>query len=293
MANTAAHVTMLQRSPSYIVSLPSQDWLANFARRILPARGAYAIARWKNVLRAMFFFWIARAFPNAMKGLVRAGLRKELGPDFPIRPHFTPSYDPWDQRLCLVPDADLFKALRQGRASIVTDHIETFTEDGILLKSGQTLEADLVVSATGLELLAFGGMELVVDGKPFELPKSMSYRGMMLSDLPNAAYAVGYTNASWTLKVDLVSRYVCRLLNYMDAKGFTQCVPRRTDPTITAEPLIDFSSSYVQRAIQSFPKQGSRQPWKLYQNYIRDILMLRFTRVADGTMEFSKPGARP
>ena len=287
LARKAAHVTMLQRSPSYIVSLPAQDWLANFARKILPAKIAYSIARWKNVLRAMFFYWLSRSFPDVMKGLVRAGLKQELGPDFPLRPHFTPSYKPWDQRLCLVPDADLFKSLREGSSSIVTDQIETFTSTGLQLKSGQVLDADLVITATGLALQVIGGAQLSVDGTLVDLPHSMSYKGMMLSDLPNAAYAVGYTNASWTLKVDLVSSYVCRLINYMDRHGYTQCVPRVTDPSITPEPLIDFSSGYVQRAINNFPKQGSRQPWKLYQNYIRDVLMLKFGTVADSSMEFS------
>ena len=287
MTDKAAHVTMLQRSPTYIVSLPSKDWFANLTRRFLPAKFAYMLARWKNVLRQQFFYWVARRWPDVMKGLVRAGLRKELGPDFPIRPHFTPSYNPWDQRLCLVPDADLFRALRQGKASVITDQVETFTENGLKLKSGQELAADIVITATGLELLAFGGMQLVVDGKPFELPKALSYRGLMLTELPNLAYTVGYTNASWTLKADLVANYVCRLLKFMDRKGYTACVPRCTDPSITPEPLISFSSGYVQRAIDSFPKQGSKLPWKLYQNYIRDIFLLRHSPVDDGALQFS------
>ena len=291
MTDKAAHVTMLQRSPTYIVSLPAQDWFANLMRRILPPMWAYTLARWKNVLRQQLFYWIAKRWPEVMKGLVRAGLRKELGREFPIRPHFTPSYNPWDQRLCLVPDADLFRVLRAGKASVVTDHIETFTENGLKLKSGQSLEADIVVSATGLELLAFGGMKLAVDGKPFDISKALSYRGLMLSDLPNLAYTVGYTNASWTLKADLVANYVCRLLNHMDKHGYTQCVPRCTDPTITPEPLIDFSSGYVQRAIQNFPKQGSRMPWKLYQNYLRDIFLMRHSRLDDGALHFG--GQRP
>ena len=286
LAKEAAHVTMLQRSPTYIVSLPSEDKLANFLRSFLPAKVAYFFTRWKNVLRTMLFYWIARAHPNAMKGLVRAGLKAELGPDYPIREHFKPKYQPWDQRLCLVPDADLFKALRSGKAEMVTDHIETFTAKGIKLKSGRELEADLVVSATGLNLLLLGGLQATVDGVPVEPPKTMSYRGMMVSDVPNMAFAVGYTNASWTLKCDLVAEYVCRLINYMDKHGYTQCTPRRNDPTLKELPIIDFSSGYVQRSIDQFPRQGDKIPWKLHQNYVKDLFNLRHGALDDGTLEF-------
>jgi monooxygenase len=291
LAKEAAHVYMLQRSPSYIVSLPGQDRLANFLRRILPDKVAYFFARWKNVLRAQFFYWLARRYPKVMKGLVRAGLRQELGKNYDIRTHFKPPYEPWDQRLCLVPDADLFKSLREGRSEMVTDQVETFTENGIKLKSGRELEADLVISATGLNLVVLGGMQATIDGRAVEAPKTLSYKGMMVSDVPNFAYAVGYTNASWTLKCDLVTTYVCRLINYMDRHGYRQCTPRRNDPTITEEPLINFSSGYVQRAIDKFPKQGSKAPWKLHQNYARDLLGLKFGAVEDGAMEFSGDGA--
>jgi monooxygenase len=287
MTDKAAHVTMLQRSPTYIVTLPSQDVIANFARRIFPAKLAYTIARWRNVLRAMLFYWVARRFPKAFKSLVRMGIKAEMGRHYSVRPHFAPSYEPWDQRLCLVPDADLFKVLREGRASIVTDHIESFTEKGIKLKSGAELEADLVITATGLNLVLLGGATVSVDGKMMDAPKTMSYRGMMVSDVPNLAFAVGYTNASWTLKCDLVAQYTCRLINYMDRHGYRQCVPRRTDPSILEEPIIDFSSGYVQRAIANFPKQGSKMPWKLHQNYARDLLTLRFGSLDDGIMEFT------
>ena len=293
MTDKAAHVTMLQRSPTYVVSLPARDRIAHALRKVLPVSWAYAITRWKNVLRAMLFYWLARAHPQFMKGLVRAGLKKELGPEFPINPHFKPRYNPWDQRLCLVPDADLFRALKSGKASIVTDEIETFTPTGVKLKSGKSLDADIVVTATGLQLLAQGGISATVDGRVVELPKTLSYKGMMLSDVPNFAYAVGYTNASWTLKVDLVSSYVCRLLNYMDRHGYRQCTPRRSDPSVTEEPLIDFNSGYVLRSIDQFPKQGSKVPWKLHQNYIRDLLGLRFGAVDDSNMEFAGPGAAP
>jgi monooxygenase len=287
LARDASHVYMLQRTPTYIVSLPARDAIANLARKLLPAKVAYWFARWKNVLRQMLFYWIARAHPRVMKGLIRAGLKKELGESYDIRTHFRPPYQPWDQRLCLVPDADLFKALRGGRAEMVTDHIETFTEKGIKLKSGRELEADLVISATGLNLLLLGGMQGIVDGRPVDPPKTMTYRGMMISDVPNMAFAVGYTNASWTLKCDLVAEYFCRLINYMDRHGYRQCTPRRNDPTIKEEPLIDFSSGYVQRAIENFPRQGSKLPWKLHQNYAKDLLNLRFGALDDGVMEFS------
>jgi monooxygenase len=290
LARSAAHVAMLQRSPSYVVSLPSQDRIANALRRMLPSKIAYALSRWKNVLYGMFFYWLARSRPGIVKKLIRMGLRKELGRDYDLDPHFSPAYNPWDQRLCLVPDADLFKSVREGRASMVTDHIETFTEKGLKLRSGTELEADLVVTATGLKLVALGGMQIAVDGRSVELPQTLSYRGMMLSDVPSLAYAVGYTNASWTLKCDLVAGYVCRLLNHMDRHGYRQCTPRRTDPTVREQPLIDFSSGYVQRSIDKFPKQGSKLPWKLHQNYAFDLMTLKFGSVDDGAMEFA--GAR-
>ena len=293
MAKDAAHVTMLQRSPTYIVSLPDRDAIADFLRRVLPAKLAYGITRWKNVLYSMFFYKLSRSSPELVKKLVRAGLRHALGPDFDIAKHFTPSYNPWDQRLCLVPNGDLFRVIRKGSASVATDRIETFTETGIKLQSGAELQADVVVSATGLDLLLLGGVEFSTDGQPVVLPKSMSYKGIMCSDVPNLAYAIGYTNASWTLKVDLTSEYVCRLLNYMDRHGYRQCTPRRTDPTVTEEPLIDFSSGYVLRAIDKFPRQGSKTPWKLYQNYALDLMTLRYGPVDDGAMEFSGDGALP
>jgi monooxygenase len=290
MADQAAHVTMLQRTPTYIITLPAQDAIANFLRRLLPARAAYALTRWKNVLLAMLVFVLSRRAPNLVKKMIRAGLRQQLGPKFDIDRHFKPPYNPWDQRLCLVPDADLFKALRSGKASVVTDHIETFTEKGIRLKSGQELAADIIISATGLSLVALGGLQFTVDGQPVELPRTMGYKGMMLSGIPNMAFAVGYTNASWTLKADLTAEYVCRLLNYMDRHGYRQCTPRITDPAVTPQPFIDFSSGYVLRAIDNFPKQGSRAPWRLYQNYFLDIFLLRFGSLRDDALEFARAG---
>ncbi|MGH8441697.1 MAG: flavin-containing monooxygenase [Nevskiaceae bacterium] len=286
LAKQAAHVTMLQRSPTYIINLPSQDMVANFFRRILPAKAAYFLARWKNVLLSMFLYWLARSYAGAFKAMIRAGLRAELGKDYPLYPHFTPHYEPWDQRLCLVPDSDLFKAIRERGVSIVTDHIETFTETGLRLKSGRELEADLIVTATGLNMLLLGGAQVVVDGAMLDPPKTMAYRGMMVSDVPNMAFAVGYTNASWTLKCDLVAEFFCRLINHMERHGYRQCTPRRSDPTIREEPIIDFSSGYVQRSIAGFPKQGSKAPWRLHQNYARDLLALRYGSLDDGALEF-------
>ncbi len=285
MAQRAAHVTMLQRSPSYIVSRPAEDRIANVLRRYLPDRAAYMLARWKNVLAATFFYNLARNRPNVFKWMIARGVRNNLGDKYDSK-DFTPPYNPWDQRLCLVPDADLFRSIREGRVSLVTDHIETFTEDGLLLKSGTRLDADVIVTATGLVLKLFSGMQLVVDGAPVVMPKTLVYKGMMFSDVPNLAFAVGYTNASWTLKCDLIAEYVCRLLNHMDHHGYNVCTPRVNDPDIEEIPVIDFNSGYVLRALDALPRQGSRTPWRLHQNYVKDLSMMRYGRVEDGTMEF-------
>jgi cation diffusion facilitator CzcD-associated flavoprotein CzcO len=289
MAEDAAHVTMLQRSPSYVVSLPAEDPIAKRVRRVLSPRRAYSLVRWKNVLLTMLSFQLSRRRPRLMKALLRKGLEHRLPAGYDIDAHFKPRYNPWDQRLCLVPDGDLFEAIGAGSASIVTDQVETFTEDGIQLVSGGKLEADLVVTATGLNMLALGGIALEVDGDPVELPEKMTYKGMMLSGVPNMAFALGYTNASWTLKCDLTCEYVCRLLHHMDAHGYTQCVPTR-DPAVTEAPMIDFSSGYVQRSIDKFPKQGSKAPWRLYQNYALDIFSLRRGAIEDGAIRFSRGG---
>jgi monooxygenase len=287
MAREAAHVTMLQRSPSYIVSLPGEDPLAKRLRRLLPARLAAPIVRWKNVLLTMASFQLSRRRPRLAKALIRRGLERRLPAGYDIDTHFKPTYDPWDQRLCLVPDGDLFAAIADGSASVVTDRIETFTERGIALVSGAELEADVIVTATGLNLLALGGVELVVDDREVVLSETMSYKGMMLGEVPNFAFVVGYTNASWTLKCDLVCEYVCRLLNHMDRHGYLRCTPRNRDPTVRELPFLDFSSGYVQRSIDQFPKQGSRAPWRLHQNYPMDILNLRFGSLRDEAIEFA------
>ena len=288
MAARAEHITMLQRSPSYIVSLPARDPVADVLRRTLPAKVAYGIVRWKNVLVTTAFFQFCRRAPRAARALIRRRLARELPRDFDVDRHFTPTYDPWDQRLCLVPDGDLFTALRSGSASIVTDRIETFTQRGIRLESGAELEADIVVTATGLNLLALGGIELAVDGSEVVLNETLGYKGMMLSGVPNFAIALGYTNASWTLKCDLVCMYVCRLLNHMHERGLRQVTPRAGELSDDeTEPFIDLKSGYVLRAIDQFPRQGKRSPWRLHQNYTRDTALLRFGPVEDDALEFS------
>jgi cation diffusion facilitator CzcD-associated flavoprotein CzcO len=291
MAERAAHVTMLQRSPAYVVSRPAEDKIANRLRSFLPARAAYAITRWKNVLLGTFFYNLARKRPSVMKRLITKGVKKELGEEFDIK-HFTPSYNPWDQRLCLVPDSDLFRVIREGKASVVTDQIKNFTETGLQLKSREHLEADIIVTATGLVLKLMAGLSLVVDGSPVDLSKTMAYKGMMYSNVPNLASAFGYTNASWTLKCDLTAEYVCRLLKYMDQNSYDQCTPRVNDPSVKPEPVIDFTSGYVQRALDTLPRQGSKTPWRLHQNYVKDLSMLRYGRLDDGTMEFKAAPAR-
>ena len=290
MAEEAAHVTMLQRSPSWIIALPGQDPIANGLRRVLPAKLAYAITRWKNVFLQLAFFKFCRAFPRQATKLLLAGVRQHLGPDFDVEKHFVPRYDPWDQRLCLVPDSDLFRAIRKGRASVVTDEIDRFTPRGIRLRSGEEIEADVIVTATGLNLKVMGGLALSVDGSRVDVAERISYRGMMLSDVPNFAGASGYTNASWTLKTDLTCAYVCRVLNHMAEHGYRICVPRNTDPTLETEVAIPLQSGYVLRSIHEFPKQGSKRPWRVYQNYALDRLDLGFAAIDDGTLEFSSPG---
>jgi monooxygenase len=289
MAKTAAHVTMLQRSPTYIVSMPGEDRVANWLRRRLPGGIAYAISRWKNVLLGMWFYRFCRRNPTRARALITRWLTNELGPGFDVATHFNPRYNPWEQRVCLVPDSDLFAAMRAGRASIVTDQIETFTEKGLRLRSGTELEADIVVTATGLNLLFLGGLEATVDGVRVDFAKTVNYKGMMFSDVPNLALAIGYTNASWTLKSELICRYVCRLLNHMRKTGMRQCTPRLRDSSFEPMPFLDLTSGYIQRAIDRFPKQGSRTPWRLHQNYALDLLMLQRGSVEDGVMEFSNP----
>ncbi len=293
MAERAAHVTMLQRSPSYVVSLPAEDALAGMLRRVLPPMAAYQAVRFKNVGLMALSYQLSRRRPRLMKALIRKGVLSQLPEEFDVDTHFTPRYDPWDQRLCVCPDGDLFRTLSGGRASIVTDRIQTLTERGIVLESGDELDADLIVTATGLNLVALGGVELAVDGEPLEIPKQMVYKGTMLSGVPNAAMAIGYTNASWTLKCDLTCEYVCRVLNHMDRHGYQQVVAAQSDPSITPEPLLNLSSGYVQRSLDRFPQQGSRRPWRMYQNYAFDVMALRLGEVDDGVLRFTRAPAVP
>jgi cation diffusion facilitator CzcD-associated flavoprotein CzcO len=288
MAETAGHVTMLQRSPTYIVALPGEDPIANAIRRVLPSKLAYTLVRWKNVLTQAAFFQLSRRAPKLVRRVLSKAVARQLPDGVPLDPHFTPTYDPWDQRVCLVPDGDLFKALRAGTASVATDTIDRFTETGIKLTSGAELEADVIVTATGLNVLMMGGVQMVVDGQEIALSETVGYKAMMFTDIPNLAMAVGYTNASWTLKCDLTCEYVCRLLNHMDANGYQQVTPRNNDPAMETLPFIDLKSGYVNRAIDSFPRQGVRAPWRLYQNYIRDIIMLRRGGLEDDAIEFTR-----
>ena len=289
MSQTAAHVTMLQRSPTYIVTRPGQDAIAHKLRRMLPEGLAYAATRWKNVLLGMFFFQLARRKPEKVKARMIGMAAEQLAPGYDVDTHFTPRYKPWDQRVCLVPDGDLFREIREGRASIVTDTIERFTEDGIVLASGQTLPADIVVMATGLKLNMLGDIVVTVDGVPRRPAEAMAYKGMMLSDVPNLVLAFGYTNASWTLKADLTAEYVCRLLRYMDRHGYRSAAPH-VDPTVQTMPFLDFSSGYVQRAASVLPRQGDRRPWRVYQNYFMDMMTIRHGRIADGVLQFDRQG---
>lgn len=291
LAESAAQVTMLQRSPTYILSAPTEDAIANRLRSLLGPRRAYAITRWKNVLVSTLIYQLSQRRPAMMRKFIRNQTIGQLPEGYDVDTHFNPSYGPWDQRLCLVPDADLFREIRSGRAEVVTDRIERFTEHGLRLESGRELDADIVVTATGLRLLALGGIEFAVDGREVDLPSTMAYKGMMLGGMPNFAFTIGYTNASWTLKADLVGEFVCRLLRYMDAHGYDRFTPW-PDPAVAAAPLLDFQAGYVLRAIDDFPKAGSRAPWRLGMNYAQDVLTLRYGRIEDGTMRFAKSGTR-
>lgn len=288
MAQKAAHVTMLQRSPSYVVTMPTADPLTKWLYQRLPLKPAYKVARWRAILRSMALYYIARWRPAATKKTIVDMARQELGAGFNVEKHFAPDYNPWDQRVCLVPDADLFAAIKSGKVSVVTDHITTFTENGVQLRSGEHLDADVIVTATGLVMRLSNGGQLTVDGAAVNLAERLVYKGMMLSGVPNMAFAFGYTNASWTLKAELTCAYVSRLLNFMDRHGYTQAVPRVRDASVGKEPAVNFTSGYVQRALRELPSQGSKRPWRLYQNYILDLLTLRFGALEDGTLTFGR-----
>jgi cation diffusion facilitator CzcD-associated flavoprotein CzcO len=289
MARTAGHVTMLQRSPTYVISMPERDRIANFLRRIMPATWAYRLSRWKNVGFMTLFYQFSQLFPDFVKRALLKSVSEHLGPDYDVATHFTPRYNPWAQRLCLVPDADMFEAIKSNRASVVTDQIETFTDKGIVLKSGKELEADIIVTATGLVMQAFGGIELAVDGQSLNPAESLAYKGVMFSGIPNFASVFGYINASWTLKADLICNYVCRLLNFMDRKGVRQVTPKSAGESPAAPFVEKFTPGYIQRALASWPKQGAKKPWRVNQNYIRDAIMLKWAPVKDSALEFSSP----
>ena len=296
MADTAGHVTMLQRSPTYVVSRPDKDAIANNLRKFLPEKLAYGLTRWKNTTLQQITYRKTRTDPQKVKDLILAGVRKELGPDYDVETHFTPSYNPWDQRLCLVPNSDLFAAIREGRASVVTEQIDTFTETGVRLKSGQTLEADILVTATGLRLSVMADAEFVVDGEVVDFGKTWTYKGMMFSGVPNLVSTFGYINASWTLRADLTSEYVCRLLNHMALKAATQVTARLRpgEEAMRARPWIDdFSAGYMARDMHRFPRQGDRDPWTNPQDYGRDKKMIRHGALEDGALIFGKAPAAP
>lgn len=288
LARRAAHVTMVQRSPTWMVSRPSEDALARRLRRVLPLRAVHWIVRWKNVLLGRWFFGICRRRPDVARRELLKLLRAELPPDCDVATHFTPRYNPWEQRLCLVPDGDLFRAIRCGSASVATGEIETFTENGLRLRSGTELEADLIVTATGLDLKFMADLELSVDDRPVDATKSLPYKGVMLSDIPNLALVSGYTNASWTLRADLVCEYVCRLLERMRRRGERQCTPRLREADVGRRPWVDLSSGYFARAAHRFPQQGSREPWMVRQDYLTEMPKLRFGTLDDGVLEFSR-----
>ena len=287
MVDGAAHVTMIQRTPTYIAALPGSDAVSNAFRRVLPAGAAHAATRWKNIALGMATYAVAQNVPGWLRRKVRNGQRAALGPDFDIDRHFTPPYQPWDQRFCVAPDGDLFDALNSGRASIVTGTIRNWTRGGLVMESGETVDADIIVTATGLRIKLIGGMTATVDGEPVEIAKTYAYKGAMYSGIPNFAVALGYTNASWTLKCELIARYVVRLIRHMDANGLDWAKPRAPGPDVAARPAIGLTSGYIQRAADQLPRQTDRRPWRLYQNYLADLRFLRYGPVTD-EMEFGR-----
>lgn len=287
LAGTAGHVTMLQRSPSYIVAMPARDHIGAWLRRVLPAGLSHRLIRWKNIALAMAVYQFSRARPAAMRRLILRHAQRRLGPDFDVQLHLAPAYQPWDQRLCVAPDADIFKAIKSGRASIVTGAVDRFTRGGVRLATGEEIAADVIVTATGLQLKVLGGAALTVDGAPVDMARCVVYRGAMYSGIPNLALASGYTNASWTLKCELVARYVCRVLNEMRARQLDICMPVSPDTPLPTQPFLDLSAGYVQRSAHLLARQGTRRPWRMYQNYLADWLSLRFSPLRDGVLRFS------
>jgi cation diffusion facilitator CzcD-associated flavoprotein CzcO len=286
LAKRARMVTLLQRSPTYIANLPRQDKVANFLKKVLPGRWAYALVRWKNILFGLAFYQLSRRHPGWVKWLLKGHIRRQLGAQYEDR-NFTPRYDPWDQRLCVVPDNDLFEAIKQGNARIVTDTIRSFTDSGVALDSGQEIKADIIVTATGLKVQLLGGMVLTVDEKTVDTAQVHAYKGVMFDDVPNFAVAIGYTNAPWTLKCDLNCYFVTKVLNHMRQHGHTVCTPRFDYQNLQSEPLLDFKAGYILRAQHILPKQGTKAPWKVYQNYLKDLRALKHSSVTDDYLEYA------
>ena len=286
IAEKAEHVVMLQRSPSYVISRPSEDSINKFLRKFLPIKITYFLIRWKNILWQSYTFFLARKFPERIKKTILDLLRVELGDDYDIEKHFSPSYKPWDQRMCLVPDSDLFKAIKKNKASVVTDQISQFISDGILLESGEKVSADIIVTATGIELNSLNDINVTLDNIKINANERLTYKGMMLSGVPNFALSFGYVNASWTLRADLTCEYVCRLIKLMDKKGVDCCVPLDDKTAYGEDDLIDFTSGYVQRGLHLLPKQGNKAPWKNYQNYLKDIFAVRLFSIKDSNLNF-------
>ena len=287
MAEEAAHVTMLQRSPTYFLSAPDEDPVGNFLRKFISSKLTYKLVRWKNIRFQWWFFQKCRKFPKKVKEFLIKQVREALGPNYDIETHFTPKYNPWEQRMCLVPNGDFFNAINAGKASVITDHIDRFTKKGIKLKSGGEVEADLIVTATGLNLEVCNGIKLEVDNNEVDISKTMTYKGMMFSDVPNLVATFGYTNASWTLRADLTSEYVCRLLNFMDKKGYANCCPRTAEHVEPEGDWLDFTSGYVKRSMHKFPKQGSRDPWRNTQNFPKDVLAIRWGNIDNKELKFT------
>ena len=290
LARQAAHVTMLQRSPTYVASVPRINPIAAAIRRVTPDRFQDGAVRWSAALNSQGFYQLSRRSPGLVKGLLRRAAKRQLPSGYDVERHFTPDYNPWDQRMCIVPDGDLFKAIRSGSASVVTDTIVSLTPTGIALDSGEHLDADIIVSATGLELLFLGGSQLSVDGTPVHVPDRLTYKGMMLEGVPNFALIIGYTNASWTLKAELTCRYVTRVLNKLKATGKRQCTPVNSDLAVERLPLLGLASGYIQRGADLMPKQGSRAPWLVHQSYLRDYVTMRRSNLEDGVLRFQNPG---
>ena len=289
MTDRAAHVTMLQRTPTYVMSLPAKDPIANAMRKWLPEETAYNLTRKKNITMSRAIWRFCQRYPNVARNLIRYTNKRLLPEGYPVDEHFNPPYNPWDQRLCAVPDGDLFKMIGKGKASVVTDRIRTFTEKGVLLESGRELEADIIVTATGLNVQLFGGIELQNDGAPIDMASKVAFKGMMLSDIPNFAFAIGYTNSSWTLKVGLLCEHFCRLLNYMDQKGYSSCYPALPSADMPTRPLLDFGAGYIQRVLDKLPRQGPGEPWVMSMDYLADVKALREGPVVDRHLKFGKP----